>query len=242
MNWDPFRSDIESLLQRAIVVRSDALPWGSNYTFLLTLADGMNGEGQAVYKPRRGEAPLWDFPAGTLYLRECAAYVVGKALGWPDIPPTVIRDGPHGPGSVQLYIDADPDHHYFAFRHRRQTELQCIALFDALANNADRKAGHCLEGRDGRVWCIDHGLTFHVDPKLRTVIWDFCGEPIPRELLADLRALRSRLSQRGSVAKALGKLLSSDELDALRRRLDWLLEKGAFPYPGPGRHIPWPPV
>mgnify|MGYP001610944060 CR=1 FL=1 len=218
------------------------LPWGSNDTFLLVLADAANGEGQAVYKPRAGEAPLWDFPAGTLYLREYAAYVVSKALGWPDIPPTVVRDGPHGVGSVQLYIDADPARHYFAFRHRRQPELRRIALFDLLANNADRKGGHCLEGIGGRVWCIDHGLAFHADPKLRTVIWDFCGEPIPEELLADLRTLRPRLTPHGDLAKALEKLLAPDELHALRRRLDRLLESGVYPHPGPGRYTPWPPV
>ncbi|MDO8531798.1 MAG: SCO1664 family protein [Dehalococcoidia bacterium] len=242
MTWDPFRPDIESLLRRARVSRCDMLPEGSNYAFLLTLVDQEQGESQAVYKPRDGETPLMDFPSGTLYQRECAAYVLSKALGWPSIPPTVVREGPYGIGSVQLYIDADSEGHYFTFRERRLPELRRVALFDVLANNADRKGGHCLEGKDGRVWCIDHGLTFHASYKLRTVIWDFCDEPVPPGLLADLRTLRPRLESPDSLASALMELLTPEEVRALRRRLDFLLEKGAYPSPGPERHFPWPLV
>ncbi|MEK7873645.1 MAG: SCO1664 family protein [Chloroflexota bacterium] len=242
MGWDPFSPDIEPLLRRARVARCEMLPEGSNYAFLLTLTDKEQGEGRAVYKPRDGESPLMDFPSGTLYQRECAAYVLSKALGWPSIPPTVVREGPYGIGSVQLYIDADPEGHYFTFRERRPRDLRRVALFDVLANNADRKGGHCLEGGDGKVWCIDHGLTFHAVYKLRTVVWDFCDEPIPPELLADLRALRPRLAPPDSLASALAELLAPEEVHALEHRLDLLLERGVYPSPGPERHYPWPLV
>jgi hypothetical protein len=217
------------------------LPGSSNYTFLAHLSDGQL-EALAVYKPQRGERPLWDFAEGTLCLREVAAYLLSQMLGWPRIPPTVLRHGPHGLGAVQLYVEADLDAHYLTFAQERQDEGQRIALFDFVANNADRKSGHCLLDSAGRVWCIDHGITFHADHKLRTVIWEFAGQPIPAPLLSDLQALRSRLTQTDPQTETLARLLSHREIDALRQRLDHLLATKTFPEPGPYRAIPWPPV
>ena len=217
------------------------LPWSSNYTFLVTVTQDELSL-PAVYKPRRGERPLWDFPQGTLCQRERAAYLVSDALGWLIVPPTVLRKGPRGYGSVQFYIDCDQEQHYFTFREGHEDEARRIALFDIVVNNADRKAGHCLLGYDGRVWAIDHGITFHDEPKLRTVIWDFAGEDIPADLLADLGRLKTDLQPDAPLRQALAELLSSAELRALERRLNRLIDAGVFPDPGPGRHIPWPPV
>ena len=136
------------------------LPWSSNYTLLATVRnDGL--QGLAVYKPRRGERPLWDFPRGTLCQREVAAYLLSEALGWSLVPPTILRDGPYGIGSVQLFIDAQEDAHLFTIQQEGsyEQELERLAVFDVLANNADRKSGHCLKGADRRLWAIDHGLT-----------------------------------------------------------------------------------
>ena len=217
------------------------LPGSSNYTFLAHLS-GDDLETSAVYKPQRGERPLWDFADGTLCLREMAAFLLSQMLGWPRVPPTVLRQGPHGLGAVQLYVEADPDVHYLTFAQERPAEGQRIALFDFVANNADRKSGHCLLDSTNRVWCIDHGITFHTDYKLRTVIWEFAGLPIPASLLGDLHTLQSRLTQTGPETEALARLLSHREVDALRQRLDYLLATKTFPEPGPYRAIPWPPV
>ncbi len=217
------------------------LPWSSNVT-LLTLVHDTSLQCLAVYKPQRGERPLWDFPAGTLCRREVAAYLVSQAMGWAFIPPTVLRDGPYGLGSVQLFIDAEPEAHYFTFRDEHLPELQRIALFDCLTNNADRKGGHCLKGKDGRIWAVDNALTFHTDHKLRTVIWDFAGQPIPENLLQDLSAFRDHLARSDSLVAALSRLLTAEEVEALERRLEALLRNATFPEPGPGRHIPWPPI
>jgi uncharacterized repeat protein (TIGR03843 family) len=217
------------------------LPWSSNYTFLTTVRDASR-QCLAVYKPQRGERPLWDFPHGTLCLREVAAYLVSQALGWAFIPPTILRDGPHGLGSVQLFIDAEPEAHYFTFRDEHIPELQRIALFDCLTNNADRKGGHCLRGKDKHIWAVDNALTFHTDHKLRTVIWDFAGQPIPKDLLQDLMAFKDHLAQSDSLVEALARLLAVEEVEAVKQRLDTLLKRSTFPEPGSGRHIPWPPI
>ncbi len=213
----------------------------SNYVFLARLSDG-DLETLTVYKPQRGERPLWDFAPGTLCFREVAAYLLSQMLGWPRVPPTVLRQGPHGLGAVQLYIESDPNVHYLTFAQERPAEGQRIALFDFIANNADRKSGHCLMDDAGRVWCIDHGITFHADYKLRTVIWEPAGQPIPASLLDDLQALQARLTKTSPETKALARLLSPREMDALHRRLDYLLRTKTFPQPGPRRAIPWPPV
>ena len=232
---------IIALLAQGEMEALGLLPWSSNYTFLTTVRDA-SLQCLAVYKPQRGERPLWDFPQGTLCLREVAAYLVSQALGWSFIPPTVLRDGPQGLGSVQLFIDAEPEAHYFTFRDEHVPELQRIALFDCLTNNADRKGGHCLRGKDGRIWAVDNALTFHTDHKLRTVIWDFAGQPIPEDLLQDLMAFRDRLAQSDLLVETLSRLLAAEEMEALKQRLDVLLKRATFPEPGPGRHVPWPPI
>lgn len=232
---------ILSLLAEGDIELLGLLPGSSNYTFLAQVSDDKL-KTLAIYKPQRGERPLWDFPDGTLCFREVAAFLVSQMLGWPRVPPTVLREGPHGLGAVQFYIDANPNAHYLTFAERRPGDGQRIALFDFIANNADRKSGHCLLDDGDRVWCIDHGITFHTSYKLRTVIWDFAGQPVPRPLLDDLSILRSRLTQNGPEIEALARLLSRREMDSLRRRVDHLLETKIFPEPGPYRSIPWPPV
>ncbi|HNP70580.1 MAG TPA: SCO1664 family protein [Kouleothrix sp.] len=234
-------ADVLALLAHGELDVQGMLPWSSNYTLLTTVRN--NGlQGLAVYKPRRGERPLWDFPRGTLCQREVAAYLLNAALGWDLVPPTVLRDGPYGIGSVQLFIDADQEAHLFTMQKEGGFEatIERLAAFDVLANNADRKSGHCLKGHDGRLWAIDHGICFHAEPKLRTVLWDYAGKPLRPDILADLRSLRANLG--GATADMFASLLDPDELRALRRRLDRLIDSGKHPDPGPGRNIPWPPV
>jgi hypothetical protein len=216
------------------------LPRASNYTFLGEVTGGERSR-PVVYKPRRGETPLWDFPEGTLCQREVAAYRVSEALGWPNIPPTILRDGPHGEGSVQLFVDHDPAEHYFTMRQRRAGDLRAVAAFDVIAGNGDRKAGHCLEGRDGRLWVVDHGLCFNEYPTLRTVIWEFADEPIPERLLADINRIEQEL-RRGELRAALDGLLDRAEIDAAADRARMLGESGMYPHPGPGRSQPWPAI
>jgi hypothetical protein len=216
------------------------LPRSSNFTFLVRV-HGEDGELLGVYKPRSGEAPLWDFPEGTLCRREVAAYVVADALGWPRIPPTILRDGPQGEGSVQRFLAFDPAQHYFTMREERPDDFRRIALFDLVANNADRKSGHCLLAEDGELFVVDHGVCFNVEPTLRTVIWDFVDEPIPPAMLDDLRGLQPRLAA-GDLRDRLSLHLSAPEVEATVRRLEELVALGRFPEPGPGRPYPWPVV
>ena len=166
------------------------MPWSSNATFLAKLEhDGV--ESLAIYKPRKGERPLWDFPRGTLCDREVAAHLVSEALGWDIVPLTILRDGPAGVGMVQRFVDHDPEEHFFTLRERFGDMFRRFALFDVVINNADRKSGHCLRDRHDHVWGIDHGVSFHAAVKLRTVIWDYEGEPIgPADLAALQRARR----------------------------------------------------
>jgi uncharacterized repeat protein (TIGR03843 family) len=214
----------------------------SNVIFLASVI-GDDLQALAVYKPHRGERPLWDFPQDTLCLREVAAYVVSRALGWPLIPPTVLRDGPHGIGALQLFIDADPEATYFSLCEERQPDLFPVALFDILTNNADRKGGHLLLDEWGRIWAIDNALTFHTEPKLRTVIWDFAGEPIPEVYQADLRELQEQLAGEGPLRETLVKLLAEEEIAALSARLAALLENPILPQTDPHRRqVPWPLV
>ncbi len=217
--------------------------WGSNYTFLVNIRREDNRL-LAIYKPRQGERPLWDFPDGTLCNRETAAYLTSKALGWDLVPPTVLRDGTRGIGSVQLFIDHNPEEHYFTLdKERLLAQLQRMAVFDALANNADRKGGHCLVDEDAHLWGIDHGLTFNASAKLRTVIWDFRGLPLPSPILRDLERFCARLADdTDSYTRAMRDLLSGMELSMLKQRGERLLESGLFPLPGPGPNRPWPAV
>lgn len=216
--------------------------WSSNYTFLtqVTCDDEMM---PAVYKPSRGERPLWDFPRGTLAAREVAAYLTSDALGWRLVPPTVLRvDGPAGPGSLQFYVDADPERHYFTFREEEKQRLRPVVVLDLLINNADRKGGHVLLTPDDNIHLIDHGLCFHQQYKLRTVLWDFIDEPIPQDLLADVRAFRARLESEETLHDAFTNLLSEAEIQALIHRAEQLLSTKRFPEPGPGRPYPYPLV
>jgi hypothetical protein len=232
------RRQILRWLADAPIADCQLLPWGSNYTFAVMLEPAGAEPLVAVYKPRRGEVPLWDFPSGTLYKREYASYLFSRALGWYFIPPTVIRDGPHGIGTVQLYIEPDETPlRGRAGQRCRDRELRRIALFDLITNNADRKASHYFVGRyDRRVWGIDHGLTFHVDPKLRTVLWDFCGEVIGPELLTPLRhALRHRTL----LERLLRPYLVPAELEGLWQRIRAVCDKPIFPMLNPRRNIPY---
>lgn len=217
------------------------LPRSSNYTFLAR-AGGGDDAVLVVYKPRRGEIPLWDFPEGTLCQREVAAYLVARALGWPNVPATILREGPEGVGSVQRFVPFDPEAHYFTLEPDRADDFRRVALFDVVVNNADRKGGHCLLGEDGTIWVIDHGVCFSEEPhKLRTVIWEHVDEPIEPALLEDLRRFAGELDG-GDAGAILADLLTPEELAAMRDRVGAVLAHGRFPEPGPGRPYPWPPV
>jgi uncharacterized repeat protein (TIGR03843 family) len=238
----PDSDPILSALSSGTIELKGQFVWGSNFTFLVQVTQGDETR-PAVYKPARGERPLWDFPEGTLAQREVAAYVVSRALGWDLVPPTVLRpDGPAGAGSLQLFVDADPERHYFTFTEAEKQRLRPVAVFDLLINNADRKGGHVLLGERDHLWLIDHGVCFHAEDKLRTVIWDFVGEPIPRELLAALRRLRQALLDDNALRTELGGLLAAEEVEALQARADRLLRLKRFPPPGADRPYPWPLV
>lgn len=239
--------EILSILENGSITVQGEFLWGSNYTFL---AD-VNAEGRqiaGVYKPDRGERPLWDFPAATLSRREVAAYLVSEALGWGLVPPTVYRKkGPLGPGSLQFYIDHDPEYHYFNFSKADRERLRPIVLFDLLINNADRKGSHILKDADGKLWLIDHGVSFHVEDKLRTVIWDFVGEPFPEDLRAGLEQLEADLMPVGGepseLAARLQAYISKTEVRALTQRAAALVSDGYFPPPDPYRRVfPWPQI
>lgn len=230
-----------AFLLEGSIQECELIPWGSNYTFLVTMDVGKKMPMLGVYKPRRGEAPLWDFPDGTLYKREYAAFLLSEALGWQVVPPTVVRQGPKGVGTVQLYIHhRQEDADYFVLREQHAREVQMLAVFDLIANNTDRKAGHCLRGEDGHIWGIDHGLTFHHHPKLRTVIWDFGGEPIPPQLVADVQRLCQALTSKQPFAQLLGELLQPVELEALMKRMRYVISHPEFPSLQTRRGVPWP--
>ena len=231
-------TDVVTLLAEGEIEVVGRMPWSSNQTFLVTCsADG--AETGAVYKPERGERQLWDFPGG-IFRREIAAYALSAALGWDLVPETIARtDAPFGEGSLQRFVDADFSEHHFTLveDERYHDRLKAICAFDVVANNADRKSGHCILGDDGTVWAIDNGLCFHREPKLRTVIWEFAGEEVPAGLLEDLRALP------GTLPGALADLLSPAEVEAVGRRARSLVKKGRFPVPDPNtHHYPWPLV
>lgn len=234
------------LLGKGKLALDALMPWSSNYTFLGAVSDASGDSLRIIYKPIRGERPLWDFPRGSLARREVAAYVVCRCLGWNFVPPTVLRGGPHGRGSVQLFVECDQDAHFFTFREDPafRHSLQALALFDIITNNADRKGGHCLRAGNSCIVAIDQGLCFHVEPKLRTVIWDFAGEPIPHDLSGDLRKLKATLQPPENATLAqLRALLYDGEVDAVGRRIDDLLYAGHFPLPPEDRRAyPWPLV
>ena len=232
------------LLSQGAVEVEGLIPWSSNATLLVTIRDGDEST-LAIYKPGRGERPLWDFAHGSLGRREVAFYLLAGALDWGLVPPTVLRDGPYGPGSVQLFVEAQEEMNFFTIQDdaRYTGDLKRLAALDVICNNADRKAGHCLLDRDGRLWAIDNALTFHVEPKLRTVIWDFAGMPLPSRILSDLRRLLGLLGEPPEeLCRVLERLLSKGEIAALAQRVQDLLGVRRYPEPGPWRAVPWPLV
>jgi uncharacterized repeat protein (TIGR03843 family) len=236
----PQDTDAIEFLQQAVMGNSWLIPNASNYTFLveLTLEER---SGYGIYKPRSGEASLWDFPENTLFLRECSSYEVSKLLGWELVPPTVQREGEYGIGSLQLYVPPIPQSTYFSLRDVHPDEALRLAVFDVVVNNADRKGGHCFEALTGGIWGIDHGLTFHTEHKLRTVIWDFALQPVPEALQADLFELMACLETPNTEATtALREMLAADEFDALLKRTSRLLEAPILPEPRSRRDVPWP--
>ena len=245
MNADD-SSSLELLLRGELDIQGEFM-WGSNYTFLASV----NYEGEttrAVYKPTRGERPLWDFPAASLARREVAAYLVSEALGWRLVPPTVYRkQGPLGPGSLQLFIEHDPEYHYFVFTHEDRERLRPAAAFDLLVNNADRKGSHVLVDPDGHLWLIDHGVCFHVEDKLRTVIWDFTGQPLGEALCSSLADFHTQLTDtaggESALAQSLKPYLTRGEIKALQTRAEKLVSQPVFPPPDPYRRpYPWPQI
>jgi hypothetical protein len=218
--------------------------YGSNYTFMVSV----NYQGQtlkSVYKPLQGEQLLWDFPAQTLAHREVAAYLVSEALEWELVPPTVFRtsQAPMGPGSLQIFVEHDPEYHYFTFGEAEKQLMGKVMLFDLLINNADRKGGHLLIDPFGELKLIDHGLCFHVEDKLRTVVWDHAGEPIPKVLLADVEKIIPLLSSSQRLHRMLLSHLSKKEIKGLQLRAESLLTRGNFPRPPEDRRAyPWPLV
>lgn len=214
---------------------------GSNYTFLGQL-ESDSGQMKVVYKPTRGEIPLWDFPARTLAKREVAAYLTSQFLGWELIPPSLYRKKglPFGPGMLQFYIEHDPTYHYFKFTPVDRIRLDRIVVFDQLINNGDRKGSHVLAGEDGHLWCIDHGVSFHTEDKLRTVIWDFAGQPISEGILAYLESL---ISRKAELLLTLKPYLRVSEVNALVRRAAEMVKSKTFRIPGDERRMyPYPPV
>jgi uncharacterized repeat protein (TIGR03843 family) len=226
------------LLRTGEVEIHGRMPYSSNATFLVTVDDGTDHT-QGIYKPEAGERPLWDFPPG-LWRREVATFELARWLGWDVVPPTVERDdAPAGVGSIQLFIPARYEEHYFTLRdeRRHRRALEQICLLDVVANNTDRKGGHCLLGRDDRVWAIDNGLSFHAEFKLRTVLWDFAGDRIPADLHDDL----CRLVEVG-LPDEVACLLDPFERDAVLVRTRALVANGRFPADPTGRRHPWPMV
>lgn len=227
-------------LQSAPLTLAGQFTYGSNAVFLVNVDCGSD-EVEAVYKPSAGEQPLWDFPPESLAKREVAAYLLSEALGWELVPPTVLRtDGPAGPGSLQVRVPHDAERHYFTLSQAQRERLRPAVLFDLLANNADRKGGHVLFDAQDHMWLIDHGLCFHTEPKLRTVIWDFVGEPFPEELVEDLKQLKDEF---GFMRERFGEYLAEEEVNALEARLIELLTESHFPAPPEGvRAVPYPLV
>ena len=227
-----------TLLAEGEVELRGRMPYSSNMTFLVDVThDGLDA--QAIYKPVRGERPLWDFPSGLAH-REAGAFLVDQALGWDLVPPTVVRDDlPFDEGSLQLFVPADFEEHYFTLVSQEawRPELERICALDIVINNTDRKSGHCLLGTDGTIWAIDNGLSFHSQFKLRTVIWDFASEELPEGVRRDLEGLLD-----AGLPEPLAATLAPAERDATLARTETLLASGRFPSDGHGHRWPWPLV
>jgi len=238
----PLATDVAlDVLQSAHIIVLGRMPYSSNATFLVDLSTDEDGESvvaQGIYKPARGERPLWDFPQG-LWRREVAAFELSDYLDWHLVPPTVERDGPLGAGSLQLFVPHDMEQHYLTLRddprHRHSFERLCV--FDIISNNTDRKSGHCLLGSDGNIWAIDNGLSFHAEFKLRTVLWDFAGDRIPRDIIADVEQFLD-----DGAPESVTRALDTFEIDAMSTRARAIVASGCFPRDSSGRRWPWPLV
>ncbi|MFE5853732.1 SCO1664 family protein [Streptomyces sp. NPDC056500] len=258
---------LDLLTKGELRVRGQVREASNAVLFCSIVVDGE--ETACVYKPVAGERPLWDFPDGTLAQREVAAYEVSEALGWGLVPPTVLRDGPHGEGMVQLWIEAEAAAPLLALVegeepgdgwkavgfaevgegrtallvHADDPRLRRLAVLDAVINNGDRKGGHLLPAAGGALYAIDHGVSFHVDDKLRTLLWGWAGEPLPDEALEALEGLSSALAAGGPLGARLERLLTPAEVAAVRSRVSALRATGRHPVPsGEWPAIPWPPV
>ena len=240
---NPHEAEILTALQEGDLSLTGQFMQSSNYTFLAQVKYQQQ-KLQAVYKPQKGEQPLWDFPAGTLCKREVTAYVVSEGLGWELVPPTVFRrKAPLGRGSLQLYIEHDPEQHYFSFDADTRARLQTVAVFDLIINNADRKGGHILLDDSDHLWLVDHGICFHQEYKLRTVVWDFAGQPIHAQIICDLQELSVALEKGSDLYQGLRRWISHIEIGALQVRTRSLLQMGMYPFPDEKRlPYPWPPL
>ncbi|MEJ7901051.1 MAG: SCO1664 family protein [Thermomicrobiales bacterium] len=226
-----------AILRDAEITATKLVPWGSNYTFAVGLSTADDRACLGIYKPQAGERPLWDFPSGTLYLREYASYLLSDWLGWNLVPPTVVRDGPHGVGSLQLYVEPkDEEIDEATFWGRRILPVEQMVMFDHIANNADRKIGHCLVDIHDRIWGIDHGLTFNADFKLRTVLWQYSGDAISPEVLSDIERL---VCGTPDIVLRLEEILSPFEVAALLRRTRALVDSGRYPPLDPHYNVPY---
>ncbi len=218
-------------------------PGGSNYVFVALLSDSIEEKPEdlyCIYKPAAGERPLRDFSYGTLHLRERAAFILSRYLGWPTIPPTVIRNGPHGEGSFQLFIDHDPSDHFFSMRDAYLQRFAPVAMFDVLVNNADRKGGSVLHDQKGFLWAIDHGLTFNYETNIRTVMLEFSGQPYPPDLLKRVGEAERNLKKRGELFIELASLIGSDVVEALEERAGQMTKSKHFPTFDASINIPYP--
>jgi len=239
--WDPGDPRVEDALREAAIETLHLTPNSSNYVYVAELSHPDLGAGLGVYKPERGEQPLWDFPDG-LYRREIAAFEFSRLLGWNIVPPTVEVLGPHGIGSLQLFIEHDTHQHYFTLREEDTYDEQFVrfAVFDLIANNADRKAGALLLDSTGHIWGIDNALCFNAEPKLRTVIWDYAGTKIPAPWLADVARACAALAEASAPAQALLARIDAEEREALIERCRALLAAPVLPEMYPWRCTPWP--
>jgi len=230
---------MKTLLESGEISVEGRLVDASNATLFVSITDGAEST-KAIYKPVAGERPLWDFPDGNLASRERAAFLVDQAMGFNHVPLTILRDGPFGIGMVQQWIEIDEDVDLELFFRLNDPQIREVALFDAVINNTDRKIGHLIPEKGGHLFICDHGVTFHQEDKLRTVLWQWAGEELTAKEIATLELLRDYLESQS--AGELRELLSPDEVSALKLRVEKLITTSIFPEPNPEwPHIPWPP-
>lgn len=241
---NPLLPELKTIFQSGVIELKGQFMLGSNYTFLVEVQHQQQSLA-GVYKPQKGTQPLWDFPPESLAGREISAYLLSEFLGWALVPYTILRlDGPYGPGSLQQFIEYNPNQHYFNFKPSDKDRLRPVALFDHLINNADRKGSHILFEKGSRhLYAIDHGLCFHAEDKLRTVIWDFAGQEIEETYLNDIRRMIDALAQASGLLADLEPYLTPEELNALTERGQRLLAQAKFPQPPQDRRaFPYPPL